>query len=439
MVAPTFAKAPFHGLPALGAGAFLKRVIKETSKKYKVQNKILIAGYSRGGQLTHRFALTNPEMVQAAAAFSPGSWTTPEGDFMDSSMGFIAHENIPDVFSDPDTRYKKEQAEAAGIPASDKASHIPFLVMCGTKDKRVDHAKQFARILRENGNPIEVEWPATDHPNKPELADEFAKYSSRAMEFFKRMTGSLSARIEHIQHAGHDRQYLVYLPRNYDPEKRYWPLVQAKRRQNRFESIHSLIMQEEIDKIGFDAILIVPILGTTDAIPAFPSLGEGAFLKHALKDAQTKFRLHDKIFLTGYSGGAQFTHRFAFQNHELIKAAAPSAPRSWTTPEGRYLEFGLKSGQKSMLDLIGESVVRPAHLKAVSGAEAIPFLVMCGEVDPRLETCKEFVQILQIQGYKVETNWPVNVGHGAGPNAPKEEVRKFSTVPVNFFKRISTN
>jgi predicted esterase len=252
------------------------------------------------------------------------------------------------------------------------------------------------------------------------------------------MAGSLSAQMEHLQHEGHDRHYLVYLPRHYDPEKTYWPLVQAKRRQNRFESKQSLIMKEEIDRAGFDAILIVPILGTTDSIPAFPSLGEGAFLKHVMKDARTKFRLHDKIFLTGYSGGAQFTHRFAFQNPGLVKAVAPSAPRSWTTPDGRYLEFGLESGQESMLDLIGESVTKPARLKAKSGAESIQFLVMCGKDDPRLETCREFAQILQEQGYQVETNWPKNVGHGAGPNAPKEEIRKFSTLPVEFFQRVAT-
>ena len=65
--------------PAFGEGQFLRDVLREVQKDYRLRTKILLTGYSRGAQFAHRFALALPEQVEAVAALASGTWTTPEG------------------------------------------------------------------------------------------------------------------------------------------------------------------------------------------------------------------------------------------------------------------------------------------------------------------------------------------------------------------------
>lgn len=248
-----------------------------------------------------------------------------------------------------------------------------------------------------------------------------------------------------FEYDGSERQYLVYLPNNYDPGKLYWPMVHARGAR---EDTLSMDLRSEANKRDFDAILIAPILRTESVATAFPALGEGAFLKQVISDARSKYRLHDKVLLTGYSGRGQFTHRFALQNPEWVEAAAPLAPRSWTTPDGSYLEFG-ENGEKPLVlaheDVepflsshggeIGKPAAKVAGLKAKAGAEKIPFLVMCGKMDPRLEICNRFAKSLRDNGFYVETQWP-NTEHAAG-KAPENERIKYASYTVDFFQRMT--
>jgi pimeloyl-ACP methyl ester carboxylesterase len=77
------------------------------------------------------------------------------------------------------------------------------------------------------------------------------------------------------------------------------------------------------------------------------------------------------IFLFGYSGGAQFVHRFAMAHPEKIAAAVVSSPGWYTFPDpGRWYPYGIRQTR----DLPGVRFDPTAFLK-------VPILVTVGELD----------------------------------------------------------
>ncbi|MDP3072883.1 MAG: PHB depolymerase family esterase [Opitutaceae bacterium] len=113
------------------------------------------------------------------------------------------------------------------------------------------------------------------------------------------------------------------------------------------------------------------------------------------------WNLHPKIFLHGFSAGAQFCHRYAFRHPELVAAVSAHSGGSWAR-------------------LDGEDRINPA-------AKHIPFAVSCGEDDqgtggplgtpPRIAGARRFTEQLVALGFAVEfKTWP-GVGHRQTPEA----------------------
>jgi Fe-S oxidoreductase len=89
-------------------------------------------------------------------------------------------------------------------------------------------------------------------------------------------------------------------------------------------------------------------------------------------------------------------------------------------------------------DLFDPNVAAVADAKAATGAEKVPYLVMCGTLDPRLPIAKAFVQSLQALGYRVTVEWPrtPHVCNDAACQAEfRAEFQKYSRSAVDFFKR----
>ena len=200
VVSPSFSNTDFQAsrFPALGEGKFLLAVLDDLRRHYRLQVKILLTGYSRGGQFSHRFAFAQPALVQAVAPFAAGTWTTPDGKLLIEALGEI---DKPRAFlSDPEnaslvpTRLQSivvpRVAQVAGILAKPQAKDIPFLVMCGTLDTRFDTAQRFAKTMKAAGYDIQTEWPRTPHGSrdKAEFMAEFEKYAQGAVAFFLRVT-----------------------------------------------------------------------------------------------------------------------------------------------------------------------------------------------------------------------------------------------------------
>jgi pimeloyl-ACP methyl ester carboxylesterase len=183
--------------PVLGEDGFLKAVLADVGKEFRLHPKILLTGYSMGGQFSHRFAFTHPDLVYACAPLAAGTWSTPDGRLLIEQYGEVENpgafllnqENAGKVPERLRNLFDRRTAEVAGLPAADGADRIPFLVMCGTLDSRLSIAKDFAACLQDSGFVVETAWPRTPHGSKrEEFRFEFDKYPKYTIQFFKKVT-----------------------------------------------------------------------------------------------------------------------------------------------------------------------------------------------------------------------------------------------------------
>ena len=80
----------------------------------------------------------------------------------------------------------------------------------------------------------------------------------------------------------------------------------------------------------------------------------------------------------------------------------------------------LRASQKNLFD---PQVAKVAGQSAAPGANGIPFLVMCGTLDERLEIAKLFVNSIKEKGYTVKTAWPETPHGGRNKDAYRVEFR----------------
>ncbi|MCH7227392.1 alpha/beta hydrolase [Haloferula sp. A504] len=159
---------------------------------------------------------------------------------------------------------------------------------------------------------------------------------------------------------------------------------------------------------------------TDKVIVLVPKFEEGYHMADdaACKELITRFewikerhKVHDKMFLHGFSGGAQFVHRFAFKHPELVVGVSAHSAGSWSGVEG-WGEINDK-------------------------AKDIPFFLTCGDNDrqkafngtapySRIEWMKNFAAQLKERGFNVRTHtWPGR-GHMPPPReAAAPMVREF--------------
>ena len=256
---------------------------------------------------------------------------------------------------------------------------------------------------------------------------------------------------------GTEREYFLHLPRPVDRSKTYWPLVVVHGAGGNGRTFFVATgVARGVIKAELDAIVISPSFrNDDDNASRFPGLGEGAFLVRVMEDVRRDFRLRPKMLLTGYSRGGQFAHRYAFAHPELVEAVAPLASGTWTTPDGRLFleEAGEVTSPRQFLstptnaskiparlaDLFEPRVAAVAATRASAGAERIPFLVMCGTLDPRLTIAKEFVESLQKLRYQVSAEWP-HTPHSCPNPCPNDQAAEFAKYPasvVTFFVRVT--
>lgn len=233
---------------------------------------------------------------------------------------------------------------------------------------------------------------------------------------------------------------------------RYWSIVVVGGVSG--INFHATSIAQRVAESRFEAIVISPSFPSDDLNAIrFPALGEGEFLQQVWRDVRKEYPLEPRMFLTGYSRGGQFAHRFALTFPDQIGAVAPLASGTWTTPDGRFLveEIGEVRNPRTFLsnptnastiparlkDLFEPRVAGVADAKAASGAENIPFLVMCGTLDPRLPIAKEFVRSLEALRYQVAVEWPRTPHLCGDDEACKAEYQKYPRATAAFFQKIA--
>jgi poly(3-hydroxybutyrate) depolymerase len=188
-------------------------------------------------------------------------------------------------------------------------------------------------------------------------------------------------------------EYYLYLPSSYTIEKE-WPV---------FVGIHGFgsdgtaclaMWQEYADREGF--VLVCPSLGDENG-GWYQNEGEKT-LRAVLKEVKKECRVQDKVFLAGFSAGAQFVQGFAFAYPELVTGVS-------VLSSGNYYEPG-------------------------SGASNIPFLVVIGDQDDLIgvKSAGQFSEMLKQAGFSVDLHLLPGVKHEITDQARE--------LTINFYRRV---
>ncbi len=146
--------------------------------------------------------------------------------------------------------------------------------------------------------------------------------------------------------------------------------------------------------VGEDKVIaLAPVFGVGS------HLGDGEAAKELIERfewVKKNYKVHDKMFIHGFSAGAQFAHRFALNHPELVVGVSAHSAGSWACAGG----WGQISDK----------------------AKGIPFVVSCGELDTaqafkefphtRLEWMKLFAAELKKRDFAVCSEVIPGKGHG---------------------------
>ena len=171
-------------------------------------------------------------------------------------------------------------------------------------------------------------------------------------------------------------EYYLHVPKGYTPDRK-WPV---------------LVYVHGTEGSGRDALHVWRPLANEEGFfylaPTFPGWGythlsndEDRVLWAMIVEVQERYAIdRDRVFITGFSGGAQFAHRFAFRYPSHICGVSAMSAGSYDPP--------------------------PKH------ARRVPFAVSVGEEDTeRTDLALSFARELQKQGYKVRYETFPGVGH----------------------------
>lgn len=165
------------------------------------RNKVLLFGFSRGGQAVHRFATLYPERVAAVALNSAGSYTLPLNSMLVNGRA----QTLP-------LPYGVANMAAVTGHAFDFATfqQIPFRISVGGADvnpnvtprawdayigtTRVDRAANYTRILQNVGmNATLAVYPGVGHQVTQQMVDEQAAFLKGVLDEQARRYGHAPA------------------------------------------------------------------------------------------------------------------------------------------------------------------------------------------------------------------------------------------------------
>ncbi len=186
------------------------------------------------------------------------------------------------------------------------------------------------------------------------------------------------------------REYYLYVPDAIDPDRTYWMVVGAHAFGGNGKNAGGMKAWVERG----DCL----VLGPTFPHAVYTTLdGEsGPQLSGLLESLHKEYKFHSKVFVTGFSGGSQFAHRFMMAYPDLVMGCAAHSGGSWSTG-GRFFKD-----------------INPK-------ASDIPFVMSCGERDTgemhptaplgRLEWAKRFEGEIAKLDFLYAAKYFPGVGH----------------------------
>lgn len=188
------------------------------------------------------------------------------------------------------------------------------------------------------------------------------------------------------------RDYYLFTPDKIDPSTTYWLAVEVHGYGGAGSARSGVrAWVEHEDCIGVS--------------PSFPNEGYQVLAKDSdrqlvgiFQTLKQNYKLHDKLFIYGHSGGAQFAHRFTSKYPDLVAACCATSAGSWATG--------------TTYDSLNQA------------ASGVPIAISCGEKDgkslpnspmTRYEWAKKFEEELARRHFFYKASYWPNVAHEGDP------------------------
>lgn len=214
-------------------------------------------------------------------------------------------------------------------------------------------------------------------------------------------------------------RFLLFTPDNYNPAKKYRLIVYQHGAGGNPEDIKSGGFLQALTAKGVtDAIVIAPHFTHTAGEWRFNDTSLTStkqFLAH-LHKARRDFNVYEKIALTGFSLGGQFSSSYGmFLPGDLMLCAPSGGGNGFTIPAGIYYHQNTPytaTGGFPYSVYYYPYASRPAH----PDFKTLRWLVTCGQNDDatRLNGGKRLARTLDTSGAPVDTLWEPGVGHSYG-------------------------
>ncbi|MBN2386219.1 MAG: hypothetical protein JXB85_04310 [Anaerolineales bacterium] len=188
-------------------------------------------------------------------------------------------------------------------------------------------------------------------------------------------------------------EFFLYVPKDYSPE-RAWPVFVGIHGQGGSGLDCWTLWQSYAEQEGF--ILVCPSIADQHG-GWYQDDGERIVLQ-VLSQVRTDYHLEPRIFLVGFSAGAQFVQGFAFGYPQLVAGVAVLSAGNYYAPTGN--------------------------------ARNIPFLVVIGTLDDStsIAYCEEFVASLQRNGYTVAYHPLPFLGHAVNGSGRRLTIEFFANL-----------
>ncbi|MFN3168613.1 MAG: hypothetical protein ACE37H_16255 [Phycisphaeraceae bacterium] len=193
------------------------------------------------------------------------------------------------------------------------------------------------------------------------------------------------------------RDFWVYTPDEIDPDKTYTLVVgvHGYRGNGKGAAGYAKWVNQ------YDVI----VLGASYNNDGYQYLQHGSDEQTValVQQLRKQYKLNEKVFIAGFSGGAQYAHRFAMKYPDLVAGCAAHSGGTWAT--GDYAERAVPNPE----------------------ARGVLFVISCGEKDTgksfaeapmgRLEWAKKYAAMLEEGGFVYDARWVRDVGHRPSPTS----------------------
>ncbi|MBI1336768.1 MAG: hypothetical protein GC164_07390 [Phycisphaera sp.] len=212
------------------------------------------------------------------------------------------------------------------------------------------------------------------------------------------------------------RDYFLYTPEQIDPAKTYWLVVGVHGWKGNGKGAGGLAGW--VNK--FDCIVVGPSF-PNDGYQTLGFRSDEQLIAIA-GELGKQYKLHPKLYIHGFSGGAQYAHRFMMKYPQYVVGCSSHSAGSWATG-GPWLS------------------VNPQ-------AKGVPFVMSCGEADTnksfdgapytRIEWAKLFESQIKEAGFFYAVKFFPNVGHKQTGEVGKmnEECFVTATQLMPFYKDV---